>query len=166
MSEFIQTTANCFKYNAKIKRSSRILFFIIGFGASFLLLSITALNVYFFYLMLAKILIWFNSFYFTLINGCANTPHYFEIWTTSDMRTRLLNERMKAANWWIVKFSIFSTILFIFFRSIIGTSTKYPVLVSSFTPAIEEIFFILIVIVLSLLAVHALPYWYVGSTLY
>ena len=107
MSEFVVNTGIFLKNNAKIKRLSRSFFFIMGFWATFLLLSIVGLNVYFFYLMLAKILIWFNVFYFTAVTACATTPEYYEAWSTSSTRIKLFKVRIKIAYWWTLKFSIF-----------------------------------------------------------
>ena len=162
MSEFVENTRNCLKNNAKIKRLSRFFFFIMGFWATFLLLSIVGLNLYFFYLMLAKILILFNVFYFTAVTSCTTTPQYYEAWSTSSTRIKLFKVRIKIAYWWTLKFSIFSTILFIFFRYSISASKKYSALVSQLTPSAEEILLNLISIILSLVAVYTMPYWYIA----
>lgn len=162
MSEFTKNAKDCVKNNARIKRSSRLFFFFLGLTCTFVLTFVANLNIFFFYLMLTKFLIWFGLYYFAIINACANTPQYLEIWNSSDMRIIILNERMKVACWWIVKLTIFSTALFILFRYITYTSKKYSTLISNSTLAAEEIFLILITILLSLIAIYTVAYWYVA----
>ena len=162
MSEFTKNAKDCVKTNARIKRSSRFFFFIIGSICTYVLTSVAGLNIYFFYLMFTKFLILFGVYYFVIINACANSPQYFELWNTNDTRIRIMNERMKLTCWWLVKFTTFSTILFILLRYIIGTSKNYLIIVSNSTFTAEEIVLILITILLSLLAVYTLAYWYMA----
>ena len=159
MSEFVENTRDCLKNNAQIKRSSRLLIFISGLGFTFLIAGISSINIYFFYFLLVKALIMLNVGYYALINACANTPQYFKAWSTINTRIKFFKERMKLAYWWIIKLSIFSTILFIFIRYTAEASKKYPELVSQYIPASGELISIIISIALSLIAIYTMPYW-------
>ena len=146
---------NCVKTNRYAKNTWRK-FSLLIFLLIFLSISFSAVNPYYYTLMVLKHLIIISCIYFLLISLCGDRS-YYDIWNDKNTRVVLFNKSIKTVFLQTIKVLMFMGIFFIFIRYILNISIEN---LSNIIPSTPDLLLMIVSISLSFIATFTVPYWF------